>query len=317
MPARRFAASLILVSFATYGQAQLDDATILKLVKAGIGEEPIVAMVNGQPGRYALSSDDVIALKKAGVSDKILAAMIARSGAADSSAPVPLALRDGTPIRLSLARDLTFTNIKPGEMADFEILDDLRIGGLLVMTHGVRATATIVQAEPKTRAVRGGKLGVSLAALPLLNGDKVAIRAAQVVPGAAHVDATGGAADLPSRNSGGTGANIVRPATPSWLFEYGNGEAFPEGTGITVYIDGDIQLDPARFLVDLSFTSNPPGALVAMYGAPIGRTPFTTRLAPGTYKAVFSADGYRDLRETVSVGPGYSNTVHVAFQAKP
>jgi hypothetical protein len=314
MPARRLAASLILVSFATYGQAQLDDATILKLVKAGIGEEPIVAMVNGQPGRYALSSDDVIALKKAGVSDKILAAMIARSGAADSSAPVPLALRDGTPIRLRLARDLTFTNIKPGEMADFEILDDLRIGGLLVMTHGVRATATIVQAEPKTRAVRGGKLGVSLAALPLLNGDKVAIRAAQVVPGAAHVEprrihrvATAGE---PQRIS-------VRPAAPSWLFEYGTGEAFPTGTGITVYIDGDIQLDPARFLVDLSFTSNPPGALVAMYGAPIGRTPFTTRLAPGTYKAVFSADGYRDLRETVSVGPGYSNTVHVAFQAKP
>jgi hypothetical protein len=309
MPARRLAASLILVSFATYGQAQLDDATILKLVKAGIGEEPIVAMVNGQPGRYALSSDDVIALKKAGVSDKILAAMIARSGAADSSAPARLALRDGTPIRLRLARDFTFTNIKPGEMADFEILDDLRIGGLLVMTHGVRATATIVQAEPKTRAVRGGKLGVSLAALPLLNGDKVAIRAAQVVPGAA--------ADSPSRDGGGAAANISRPAAPSWLFEYGTGEAFPTGTGITVYIDGDIQLDPARFLVDLSFTSNPPGALVAMYGAPIGRTPFTTRLAPGTYKAVFSADGYRDLRETLSVGPGYSNTVHVAFQAKP
>jgi hypothetical protein len=142
-----------------------------------------------------------------------------------------------------------------------------------------------------------------------LNGDKVAIRAAQVVPGAA--------ADSPSRDGGGAAANISRPAAPSWLFEYGTGEAFPTGTGITVYIDGDIQLDPARFLVDLSFTSNPPGALVAMYGAPIGRTPFTTRLAPGTYKAVFSADGYRDLRETLSVGPGYSNTVHVAFQAKP
>ena len=308
MPAYRLAASLFLVSLAAYGQALLDDATILKLVKAGIGEEPIVAMVNAQPGKYALSSDDVIALKKAGVSDKILAAMIARGGTAKRSAPPAMVLRDGTPIRLRLARDLTFTNIKPGEMADFKILDDLRIDGLLVMTHGVRATATMVQAEPKTRALRGGKLGVSLTALPLLNGDKLAIRAA---PGTAR------AGDAPDRDVAGPAANIVKPAAPSWLFEYGNGKAFPAGTGITVYIDGDIQLDPARFLVDLSFTSNPPGALVAMYGAPIGRTPFTTRLAPGTYKAVFLADGYRELTETISVGPGYSNAVHVAFQAKP
>jgi hypothetical protein len=266
-------------------------------------------MVNGQPGKYALSSDDVIALKKAGVSDKILAAMIGHSGTPKGTAPTPLALRDGTPIRLRLARDLTFTNIKPGEMVDFEILDDLRIDGLLVMLHGVRTTATVVQAEPRSRTLRRGKLGVSLAALPLLNGDRAPIRALHEVPGATH----GGV----SRNGGGSAANIVRPTAPSWLFEYGTGEVFPEGTGITVYIDGDMQLNPARFLVDLSFTSNPPGALVALYGTPIGRTPFTTRLAPGTYKAVFAPDGYRELSETITVGPGYSNTVHAAFPSKP
>jgi hypothetical protein len=84
-----------------------------------------------------------------------------------------------------------------------------------------------------------------------------------------------------------------------------------------MYIDGETKLDPARFLVDIAFTSNPPGALVSMYGTPVGRTPFTTRLASGSYKAVFSADGFRDLTESISVGPGYSNTVHAAFESKP
>jgi hypothetical protein len=49
----------------------------------------------------------------------------------------------------------------------------------------------------------------------------------------------------------------------------------------------------------------------------VGRTPFTTRLAPGTYKAVFSAEGYHQLTKSVAVGPGYSNTAHAAFELKP
>ena len=62
-------------------QAALDNETILKLVKAGIGEDVIINMVNQQPGKYAVSADDVIALKKAGVSDKVVAAMVIKNGA--------------------------------------------------------------------------------------------------------------------------------------------------------------------------------------------------------------------------------------------
>jgi hypothetical protein len=305
MPVRQLAALLILAAVTAYGQAPLDNPAIGKLIQDGVGEQTIVAMIGRQPGKYALSSDDMIALKKAGVSDKILAAMILRNAAANAStAPVALALHDGTPIRLRLARDLTFTNIKPGEMADFEILDDLRIDGLLVIAHGVRVSATITQAEPKTRMGRGGKLGVNLDSVPLLNGRKVAIRVTQEGHARASTEATAAAA-------------MVRPAAPALLFVYGRDEAFPAGTGIAVYIDGEIKLDPAGFLVDMAFTSNPPGALVTMYGAPVARTPFTTRLAPGTYQAVFSADGYRDLTKGISVGPGYPTTVHAAFDQKP
>ena len=69
MPARKIAALPAVASFAAYGQALLDDATIGKLVKAGVGVETIVAIIK-QPGKYALSSGDTLALKKAGVSDK-------------------------------------------------------------------------------------------------------------------------------------------------------------------------------------------------------------------------------------------------------
>lgn len=148
MPMRQIAASLALASFAAYGQTLLDDATIEKLVKADIGEQTILAMINNQPGKYALSSDDMIVLKKAGVSDKILAAMIVRNGTVNlssatpaepppvpvvqSSAPAVLALHDATPIRLRLNRNLTSADAKAGDTVDFDVLDDLKIDGTLV-----------------------------------------------------------------------------------------------------------------------------------------------------------------------------------------
>jgi hypothetical protein len=72
--------SLVLICLLAVGQTALDNATILKLVKAGIGEDTIVGMVNQQPGTYALSAGDIIALKNAGVTDRVIAAIVVRNG---------------------------------------------------------------------------------------------------------------------------------------------------------------------------------------------------------------------------------------------
>src|SRR5882762_7462253 len=87
----RLTLSPLVICALLYCQTSLDDTTILKLVKAGIGEDTIVGMVNQQQGRYALSADDMIALKTAGVSDKIIAAMVVRNGAASEQPPIPTA----------------------------------------------------------------------------------------------------------------------------------------------------------------------------------------------------------------------------------
>jgi hypothetical protein len=66
----------------------LTNNSIVKLVKAGLGDDTIVAMVTSQPGRYSLGADDVIALKRAGVPEKVIAAMAEKS--AGESAPTPI-----------------------------------------------------------------------------------------------------------------------------------------------------------------------------------------------------------------------------------
>jgi hypothetical protein len=111
---------LLLTTFAIGLSAEvvLTNDTVLKLFKAGIGEDSIVGMVNQQPGIYALSTDDLAALKKAGVTQKIIAAMLVRNGAPDVAAiqPVPNA---GTKPRLN--RNLTSGEAKAGDNAELTI----------------------------------------------------------------------------------------------------------------------------------------------------------------------------------------------------
>jgi hypothetical protein len=75
-----------------HAQQELDNASIIKMVKAGLSAEIVVATVRSQPGHYDVTADGLIALKKAGATDPIISAMIARgsgaaAGAAGSGSP--------------------------------------------------------------------------------------------------------------------------------------------------------------------------------------------------------------------------------------
>ncbi len=57
----------------------LTNESIMRLVKIGFSDETIISMVEHEPGNYSLGAEAVIALKKAGVSEKIIRAMLSKS----------------------------------------------------------------------------------------------------------------------------------------------------------------------------------------------------------------------------------------------
>ena len=67
---------LFLISLSLYAQEVLTNESVVKLVKAGISENLILEMISSQRGNYKTGADDVLALKKQGVSDKIIAVML-------------------------------------------------------------------------------------------------------------------------------------------------------------------------------------------------------------------------------------------------
>jgi len=70
-----------------FAQTVLTNDSIVKMVKAGLGESIVLTTIGSQPGRYATGPDDLIALKGAGVSDKIIAAMLAAGSNAPPAIP--------------------------------------------------------------------------------------------------------------------------------------------------------------------------------------------------------------------------------------
>jgi hypothetical protein len=76
-------------------QQALNNDAVIKLVKAGLSDDLIVTTINASPGTYDTSPDGLIALKAAGASDKVVAAIVLKAAApppvAATPAPAPAA----------------------------------------------------------------------------------------------------------------------------------------------------------------------------------------------------------------------------------
>jgi hypothetical protein len=57
----------------------MDNGSVMKMAKAGLGDDLIIQTINTQPGQYTTDADSLVALKTAGVSDRVITAMINKS----------------------------------------------------------------------------------------------------------------------------------------------------------------------------------------------------------------------------------------------
>jgi hypothetical protein len=60
-------------------QQALNNDAVIKLVKAGLSDDLIISTINASPGTYDTSADGIIALKQAGASDKVVAAIVVKN----------------------------------------------------------------------------------------------------------------------------------------------------------------------------------------------------------------------------------------------
>lgn len=159
-------------------QETLNNDSILKMVKSGLGEDLIVTMVQTQPGKYSVYPEELIRLKKAGVSERILAAMATKGSAANPPGPVtpgPAKIAPGTSIRVAVDEAVSSSSAKAGDPLKVVAAEDLVINGHVVIAKGAPATGRIIMAKKKGRASYDGALEVTVDSVRAVDGQNVAL----------------------------------------------------------------------------------------------------------------------------------------------
>jgi PEGA domain len=125
---------------------------------------------------------------------------------------------------------------------------------------------------------------------------------------------------------------------------HGKEITIPKGTEITVYINGDMQLDPAKFgaepvaenpstpampspgaagqadagasdeLATVVIKSTPEGADITVDGKYVGNAPSSLRLTPGDHMVIVEKSGYRAWQRTINLSPGGIITIDAALE---
>jgi len=243
--------------------------------------------------------------------------------------PLVFGLEDGTPIRLTLQRTISSADAHVDDTVDFAVVEEVKVKDVVVIPKGSVAWGTVTEAQPKRRMGRGGKLNVNIDAVRLADGTKVPLRAVKGGAGGGHVGAMTGAIVA-------TGL-VFFPAAPFFLFIHGKDITIPKGTQITAYINGDMNLEPARFmpkpptsevpstvqtqspgeLSTANVRSTPDGAEIVVDGKYVGSTPSTIRLDAGEHTISIEKSGFKSWQRTVTMGSGGSITLDAMLDKVP
>jgi hypothetical protein len=259
----------------------------------------------------------------------------ATAAAQETKAPTPPApvagklvgfgLEDATPVKLRIARTVSSAEAKVGEVVDFEVLEEVRVGDVLIIPKGGIAWATVTEAQAKRRMGRGGKLNMNIDSVRLVNGQKVPLRAVKDVQGGGHVGAMTGAIVATTI--------VFFPAAPFFLFMHGKDITIPKGTEITAYINGDTPLQKAEFLPKeeskpavveaaaapsaqsvLDISSTPAGADIEIDGNFAGNTPSAINVTTGEHSVKITKRGFQSWERKLQVTGG---SVKIAPELEP
>jgi len=205
---------------------------------------------------------------------------------------------------------------------DFEVLEDVRVAELLVIPKGGIAFATVTEAQSKRRMARGGKLNVNIDSVRLITHEKAALRAVKEVKGGGHTGVmTGGIVAT---------SIVFFPAAPFFLFMHGKDITIPKGTEITAYVNGDVQLDRAKFEAapaqaaaapssttpptasqeqstgaQVEVSSTPDAADIEIDGKFVGSTPSSVGVTPGEHDLVVKKSGFKPWEKKIAVSSGH------------
>ena len=148
------------------------------------------------------------------------------SAAPASARPVVPAftLLNNTPVRLKLTKTISSDTAHAGDPVEFDVVEDVLVEGVPVLTKGSKAAGVIALVEPKKRFGHNGHLAFTITSVHLADNERAPLRGYQEFSGSSN-----------------TSSNSVLPLAA------GKDAAIPQGTEFTALVDGDLHLKRESF----------------------------------------------------------------------
>jgi antitoxin (DNA-binding transcriptional repressor) of toxin-antitoxin stability system len=189
----------------------------------------------------------------------------------------------GRRLKLRMGQTVSSADAHVGDSVALKVLEEVRVGNIVVVPKGGIAMATVTTAQSKRNMDRGGKLDINIDYVKLSDGEKAALRAVKDAKGGGHTGAMTGAIVATSL--------IFFPAAPLFLFMKGKDITIPKGTEVAAFVSGDMPLDMARFQgpvvaptsVASGVTELPAEAEIGLDGNFVGNTPSSVNMAAGDH----------------------------------
>ena len=170
---------------------------------------------------------------KDGMACKQVVIPVAQPKPAVSQLPPPdmETLPDGTAVPLRFSETVSSATASKGDSVAFEVMDDVSLGGRIVIPKGSTAMGIVASARAKRDMGRAGKLDIALQYVRAAGGEKLSLRGTKEGNGDNHA----------GRMTAGIAVTslVFFPAAPFFLMMHGKDIAIPQGTPVNAFTNGD------------------------------------------------------------------------------
>src|SRR5262249_6433567 len=152
------------IPFVASAQRALSNQDVIEMVTSGLNTDIIISRIKGSSGAYDTAPTTLRQLKKTGVTEPAIMAMIEYSPSIRKTRPVidagvdrrtNISLKADTPVELELAHAVSSADLKAGDPVRFRVATPVLVNGYTLIDRGAPATARVVKSEDGKRWGRG------------------------------------------------------------------------------------------------------------------------------------------------------------------
>lgn len=127
----------------------ITNVNVMKMEGDHSSPDAIIAKINASHCDFDTSLAGIHRLKQAGVSDRIILAMLHAPAAfpaesPDGTATVEAKIPDGTPVEVALISDVSYDGLQEGSVVEMSVVRDVTLDGVTVIPSGAQARARVM-----------------------------------------------------------------------------------------------------------------------------------------------------------------------------